>query len=48
MKRAQQDRLFGVPFFVYRGEKFWGNDRIEWLRSAIETETAALVADPAT
>jgi len=45
MKRAQQDRLFGVPFFVYRGEKFWGNDRIEWLRRVIESDMGKPVAD---
>jgi 2-hydroxychromene-2-carboxylate isomerase len=28
---AQEDRVFGVPTFVYGGERFWGNDRIEWL-----------------
>ncbi len=28
---AQEDGVFGFPFFVVDGEKFWGNDRIEWL-----------------
>lgn len=45
IRRGQQDRVFGVPFFVYRGEKFWGNDRIEWLRRAIESDTGKPVAD---
>ena len=30
-KIKQRDNFFGVPFFVYDGEKYWGNDRIEWL-----------------
>jgi 2-hydroxychromene-2-carboxylate isomerase len=29
--RMQGDRVFGVPTFVLDGERFWGNDRIEWL-----------------
>jgi 2-hydroxychromene-2-carboxylate isomerase len=45
MRRGEQDRLFGVPFFVYRAEKFWGNDRIEWLRRAIESDAGNAVAD---
>jgi len=28
---AEADGVFGVPFFVYDGKHFWGNDRIEWL-----------------
>ncbi len=28
---AQNDGVFGFPFFVYDGQHFWGNDRIEWL-----------------
>ena len=30
-KDAEADGVFGVPFFVYEGKHFWGNDRIEWL-----------------
>lgn len=44
-KLAQQDRLFGVPFFVYRGERFWGNDRVEWLKRAIECDLGKPVPD---
>ena len=29
--QAQADGVFGVPIFIFRGEMFWGNDRIEWL-----------------
>ena len=28
---AEEDAVFGFPFFVVGQEKFWGNDRIEWL-----------------
>ena len=30
-----EDRVFGVPFFVVDGERFWGNDRIEFLLDAV-------------
>ncbi|TDJ66324.1 MAG: hypothetical protein E2O35_05950 [Proteobacteria bacterium] len=30
-KEAEADGVFGFPFFIYEGQKFWGNDRIEWL-----------------
>jgi len=29
--RSQREDVFGVPFFVYGGNKYWGNDRLEWL-----------------
>ena len=32
---AQADGVFGFPFFVFREQHFWGNDRIEWLVEAI-------------
>lgn len=32
------DSVFGVPTFVYKGEVFWGNDRIEWLVDAIKAD----------
>jgi len=28
---ARADEVFGFPFFIYAGKRFWGNDRIEWL-----------------
>jgi 2-hydroxychromene-2-carboxylate isomerase len=31
----EEDGTFGVPIFVYRGERFWGHDRIGWLVRAI-------------
>ncbi|MBI1817779.1 MAG: DsbA family protein [Deltaproteobacteria bacterium] len=33
------DRVFGVPFFVVDGERFWGNDRIEFLLDALRGRT---------
>jgi 2-hydroxychromene-2-carboxylate isomerase len=34
-RRAQEeaviDKIFGVPMFVFRGEQFWGNDRMDFL-----------------
>lgn len=30
-------RLFGAPFYFYRGEPFWGQDRLDLLESAIVT-----------
>jgi 2-hydroxychromene-2-carboxylate isomerase len=35
-KAAEVDEVFGFPFFIYEGQKFWGNDRIEWLVRAIQ------------
>ncbi len=29
------DGAFGVPMFIYRGERFWGNDRLDWLLRAM-------------
>lgn len=28
---AEEDSVIGFPFFVVGDEKFWGNDRVEWL-----------------
>ena len=30
-----EDRVFGVPLFVLDGERFWGNDRLEFLLDAV-------------
>jgi len=38
---ATEDSLFGVPLFVYRGEPFWGNDRIDWVAQAIRNAHSA-------
>lgn len=28
--------VFGVPFFVYEGHHFWGNDRLDWVLREID------------
>jgi 2-hydroxychromene-2-carboxylate isomerase/cation transport regulator ChaC len=33
---AKANGVFGFPFFLFRGQRFWGNDRIEWLVRAIQ------------
>jgi len=35
---AEADGAFGIPFFVWNGKHFWGNDRLEWLVRAIEEQ----------
>jgi 2-hydroxychromene-2-carboxylate isomerase len=33
--------VFGAPFFIYRGEPFWGQDRLQQLEEAIVTGRAS-------
>jgi 2-hydroxychromene-2-carboxylate isomerase len=33
---AEADEVFGFPFFIYNGQKFWGNDRVDWLVRALQ------------
>jgi len=42
---ATDHQLFGVPMFVYRGERFWGNDRIDWLLRSIQQQRGLPVPD---
>ncbi len=35
IEEGQQDRVFGVPMFLFEGEQFWGNDRIWLLRERL-------------
>jgi 2-hydroxychromene-2-carboxylate isomerase len=35
MLGSVNDGVFGVPMFVYRGERFWGHDRLDFLVDAI-------------
>ena len=37
---AAADGVFGFPFFVFRDQHFWGNDRIESLARAIEAASS--------
>lgn len=34
--RAQNEGVFGVPTFVFRGELFWGTDRVPMLRERLQ------------
>lgn len=34
-EEAAADRVFGVPLFLFRGEQFWGNDRIALLEEQL-------------
>ena len=42
---VQEDSIFGVPYFSYRGETFWGNDRIDWLVRSIRRAHGMPVVD---
>lgn len=44
----QRDGIFGAPSFVYRGQLFWGHDRMHHLRRALieGTESPAASASP--
>ena len=45
-ERAQQeaaaDHVFGVPFFVFAGEPFWGYDRLALLEARLEEAGLAI------
>ena len=43
--KALEDGVFGVPFFTYQGERFWGHDRLGWLVRSI-CEDAGLELPP--
>jgi 2-hydroxychromene-2-carboxylate isomerase len=45
IRGAQEDGIFGVPLFVFRGERYWGNDRVEWLLRAIDAARGKPVPD---
>jgi 2-hydroxychromene-2-carboxylate isomerase len=34
-EEAARDHVFGVPLFVFRGEQFWGHDRIPLLEERL-------------
>ena len=34
-----EDRVFGVPLFIVDGQRFWGNDRLDFLRDALRRPT---------
>ncbi len=45
-ERAQQeaaaDHVFGVPFFLFAGEPFWGYDRLALLEQRLEEAGLAI------
>ncbi len=45
MQQGLAEGLFGVPIFIYRGERFWGNDRLDWLLRAIRRHRGESVPD---
>jgi len=45
LARRRESGVFGVPTFVYREQKFWGNDRLEWLVRAIRRDAGLPVPD---
>jgi 2-hydroxychromene-2-carboxylate isomerase len=34
---AERDQVFGVPTFVVEGERFWGYDRIDWVKRKLDS-----------
>ena len=42
-REAIDRQLCGAPFYFYRGEPFWGQDRLEQLESAIVTGRAPIL-----
>ena len=45
MSQRNKDKIFGVPFFIYQGQKYWGNDRIDWLIRQIMLDNNKPVPD---
>ena len=35
-EEAAADHVFGVPICLFRGEQFWGNDRVPMLAGRLE------------
>ena len=43
-QEAEADHVFGVPFFIFRGEPFWGYDRLGLLEERLTEAGLALGA----
>jgi 2-hydroxychromene-2-carboxylate isomerase len=43
-QEAAEDHVFGVPFFIFRGEPFWGHDRLGLLEQRLTEAGLALGA----
>ena len=44
-QESQQDHIFGVPICVFRGEQFWGNDRVPMLERRLQDVGLSLARD---
>lgn len=42
---SQQDHIFGVPICIFRGEQFWGNDRVPMLERRLQEAGLALARE---
>jgi 2-hydroxychromene-2-carboxylate isomerase len=42
-QEAIERQLFGAPFYFYRGEPFWGQDRLDQLESAVVSGSAPIL-----
>jgi 2-hydroxychromene-2-carboxylate isomerase len=47
-QQAAADHIFGVPICVFRGEPFWGNDRVPMLERRLQGAGLALADAPRT
>ena len=45
MMRALGEGIFGVPYFVYGTQRFWGNDRLDWVVRAVHERLGRPVPD---
>lgn len=45
LRRAGESGLFGVPTFLWRDVRFWGNDRLDWLLRALREARGLPVPD---
>ena len=41
-QESQDDHIFGVPICVFRGEQFWGNDRVPMLERRLQAAGLSL------
>ncbi len=44
-QEAIQRKVFGAPFFFWRGEPFWGQDRLDLLEGMMASERPAIAYD---
>jgi len=46
IQRGLGEGVFGVPFFIYKEQRFWGQDRLTWLARAIQKECGLPLSPP--